>query len=183
MFQIFKCHNFFRQVPRERRRVCSSVKAVECAEAGVNDGGTLETLDEQLQTLRSMPVNLSLNSSSSNTAEHQTSQYAASCFAGHTRDVKCNAGLSAVKVEDQSRTRVPCFGEIDREESRDHARMVYEQSHYDLPLAGYLKEERGSTPDSANEDDADGQVRHSRMRGRECYVITWTNLKAHFSFS
>lgn len=172
------------QVPRERRRVCSSVKAADTAEDGADDGRTLETLDEQLQTLRSMPVNLSLNSSSS-TAEHQTSQYAASCHAANTREVKCNVGLPAVKVEDQSHMRVPCSAEIDLEESREHSRMVYEQSRYDLPLAGFLKEEFRSTPDSTNEDDEDGEVRHSGMGRRECFTSRHNvdNSKGKFSSS
>lgn len=149
-----------RQVPREKRRVCSSVKASDPPMPAVDDSRSLETLDGHLQALRSMPVNLSLNSSCTNaTSEYQASKYAASCLAAHTRDAKCNVGLSAVKVEDQSHVRVPCSGEIYREDSREHSRMVYEQSHYDLPLAGFLKEERRGTPDSTNEGDADGEVR------------------------
>lgn len=166
------------QVPREKRRVCSSVKASDPSVAGEDDSRSLETLDGQLQALRSMPVNLSLNSSGANaTAEHQASKYAASCLAAHTRDVKCNVGLSAVKVEDQSHVRVPCSGEIYREESREHSRMVYEQSHYDLPLAGFiLKEERRGTPDSTNGDNADREVRclaadTVEEKGGECF--TW----------
>lgn len=149
-----------RQVPREKRRVCSGVKASDPPVSGVHDSGSLEALDGPLQALRSMPVNLSLNNSSTTAlSEHQASKYAASCLTGHTRDVKCNVGLSAVKVEDQSHVRVPCSGEIYQDDSREHSRMIFEQSHYDLPLSGFLKEERRSAPHSTNEDDADREVR------------------------
>lgn len=169
-----------RQVPRERRRACSSAHAIDPADDGVNDGGTLETVDEQRQAHRSMPVNLSLSSSSSS-SEHQPSQYAASGLAGHTRGVKCNVDSSAVKAEEQPHMRVLCSGEMGREESREHSRMVYEQSHYDLPLAAFLKEEQKSRANSTDAEDADEEVRHSGMGGGEdfTWVAASTQLKAN----
>lgn len=119
-------------------------------------------LDQHLQALRSMPVNLSLNNSS--TTEHQGSKYEGTCL---TRDARggdgkggCEAALPLVKTEGQTSIRVSCSGGAYQEEPREQIRMVYEQhSHYDLPLAGYLKDEQRSTPDSTYEDAAEGEVR------------------------
>lgn len=116
-------------------------------------------LDHHLQALRSMPVNLSLNSSA--TAEYQGSKYGHTCLAGDPRggDGKGGGGASLVKTEGQTSMGVSCPGGAYREEPREHIRMVYEQSHYDLPLAGFLKDEQRSTPDSTNEDAVEGEVR------------------------
>lgn len=143
------------QVPREKRRVSSAVKPTDPPAIGIDNSGSLEMLDGHLQALRSMPVNLSLNSST--TTEHQGSKYGASCLAGDSRDGKSNGGASVVKTE--SPMGVSCSGGVYQEEPREHIRMVYEQNHYDLPLAGFLKDEQRSTPDSTNEDAAEGEVR------------------------
>lgn len=125
-------------------------------------------LDQHLQALRSMPVNLSLNNSS--TTEHQGSKYESTCL---TRDARggdgkggCEAALPLVKTEGQASIRVSCSGGAYQEEPREQIRMVYEQhSHYDMPLAGYLKDEQGSTPDSTYEDAAEGEVRLDILQG------------------
>ncbi len=112
-----------------------------------------------------MPVNLSLNNSAS--TELQASKYGATCLAGDTRggDGKGGGGaaLALVKTEGQTSMGVSCSGGAYREEPREQIRMVYEQSHYDLPLAGYLKDEQRSTPDSTYEDAVEGEVRWRRL--------------------
>lgn len=131
-------------------------------------------LDQHLQALRSMPVNLSLNNSSP--TEHQGSKYEGTCLTRDSRggDGKggCEAALPLVKTEGQTSIRVSCSGGAYQEEPREQIRMVYEQhSHYDLPLAGYLKDEQRSTPDSTYEDAAEGEVRLDIYRGRWYYFM------------
>ncbi|KAM9353930.1 grainyhead-like protein 2 homolog isoform 2-T2 [Symphorus nematophorus] len=150
------------KVPRERRRVSSGAKPTVPSAVGPDNCGSLEMLDQHLQALKSMPVNLSLNNNS--TTEHQSSRYGATCLAGDTRggDGKGGGGvpLALVKTEGQMSVGVSCSGGAYQEEPREQIRMVYEQSHYDLPLAGYLKGEQRSTPDSAYEDAAEGEFYH-----------------------
>lgn len=67
--------------------------------------------------------------------------------------------LALVKTEGQASMGVSCSGGAYQEEPREQIRMVYEHSHYDLPLAGYLKDDQRSTPDSTYEDTMEGEVR------------------------
>ncbi|XP_022071166.1 grainyhead-like protein 2 homolog isoform X1 [Acanthochromis polyacanthus] len=148
------------KVPRERRRTSSDGKPTDPAALGSNNCGNLE--DHHLQALRSMPVNLSLNSSTTN--EHQGSRYGAMNLTGDNRGGDGKGGGSAplalVKTEGQTSMAVPCSGGLYQEQPREQIRMVYEQSCYDLSIAGYLKDEERSTPDSTNEDDVGGEMYH-----------------------
>ncbi|XP_073341642.1 grainyhead-like protein 2 homolog isoform X2 [Pagrus major] len=151
------------KVPRERRRTSSGIKPTHSSAVGPDNCGSLEMLDHHLQALRSMPVNLSLNSSSS--TEHQGSKYEGTCLAGDARGGDGKGGgeaaLSLVKTEGQTSIRVSCSGGAYQEEPREQIRMVYEQhGHYDLPLAGYLKDEQRRTPDSTYEDAVEGEMYH-----------------------
>lgn len=151
------------QVPRERRRISSGVKPTEVASAaGPANCGSLEMLDHHLQALRSMPVNLSLNSSAA--AEHQGSKYGASCLAADTRGGEGKGGggaaaLARVKTEGHQSMGVSCSVGAYQEEPREHMRMVFEEGSYGLPLAEYLKDEQRRSPDSSQEDSVDGEVR------------------------
>ncbi|XP_049440537.1 grainyhead-like protein 2 homolog [Epinephelus fuscoguttatus] len=151
------------KVPRERRRTSSGVKPTDPSAAAPENCGSLEILEHHLQALRSMPVNLSLNNSA--TTEHQGSKYGATCLTGDTRggDGKGGGGVTRalVKTEGQTSMGVSCSGGSYREEPREQIRMVYEQSHYNLSCAGYLKEEQRSTPDSTYEDTVEGEMYHT----------------------
>uniref|UniRef100_A0A3Q3X679 Grh/CP2 DB domain-containing protein n=1 Tax=Mola mola TaxID=94237 RepID=A0A3Q3X679_MOLML len=140
-------YDYYR-VPRERRLVSSGVKPTDAPVVG-----SLEMLDHSLQALRSMPVNLSLNSS----AATDRMEYGAACLAGDSRggDGKDGGRVSLIKMEGQMSMGVSCSGGAYPEDPREHIRMVYEQSNYDLPLAGFLKNEQRSTPDSTNEDSVE----------------------------
>ncbi|XP_063735915.1 grainyhead-like protein 2 homolog isoform X5 [Eleginops maclovinus] len=142
------------KVPRERRRAPSGVKTTDPSSDGPDDGDSLVMFDHHLQTLRSMPVNLSLNNI--NTTEHQGSRF------GEIRggDGKAGGGsaLALVKTEGHTPKGVPCFGGSYREEPREQTRMVYEQSHYYLPRAGFLKNEQRGTPDHIYEDAVEGEM-------------------------
>ncbi|XP_029308443.1 grainyhead-like transcription factor 2a isoform X2 [Cottoperca gobio] len=150
------------KVPIERRRASSGVKPPEPSAVGPDNCGSLDSLDHHLHALRSMPVNLSLNNNT--TTEHQGSKYGATCPSGDTRgdDGKGGGGaaLALVKTEGQTSMGASCFGGSNREEPREQIRMVYEQSHYDLSRAGYLKDVERSTPDSTFEDAVEGEMYH-----------------------
>ncbi|XP_070767559.1 grainyhead-like protein 2 homolog isoform X2 [Enoplosus armatus] len=150
------------KVPRERRHASSGVKPTDPSAIGPDNCGSLEILDHHFQALRSMPVNLSLNNSTA--TEHQGSKYGGTCLTGDNRggDGKGGGGaaLSLVKTEGQTSMGVPCSGGPYHEEPREQIRMVYEQSHYDLPLDGYLKDEQRSTPDSTYEGAVEGEMYH-----------------------
>ncbi|XP_076593349.1 grainyhead-like protein 2 homolog isoform X1 [Chaetodon auriga] len=150
------------KVPRERRRVSSSVKPTDPSAIGSDNCGSLEMLDHHLQALRSMPVNLSLNNSTA--TEHQGSKYGATCLAGDTRggDGKGGGGtaLALVKAEGHTSMGAPCSGGAYQEEPREQIRMVYDQCHYNLPLAGYMKDEQRSSPDSMYDDAVEGEIYH-----------------------
>lgn len=139
------------QFPRERRQASSGVKPTDVSAGGPDSCGSLEMLDHHLQALRSMPVNLSLNSSS---AEHQGSKYSSPYPTGHSRgaDGKGGVGLPLVKTESETLGGVACSGAAFQEEP---IRVVYGQS--DFPLPGFLKNEQRRTPDSTN-DSAAGEV-------------------------
>lgn len=144
------------QVPREKRQVSSGVKPTAVSAGGPDSCGGLEMLDHHLQALRSMPVNLSLNSG---TAEHQGSKYSSSYPTGHSTgaDGKGGGGLPLVKTESEMSVGVACSGAAFQEEP---IRIVYGQS--DFPLAGFLKNEQRSAPDSTN-DSAAGEVGFVRV--------------------
>lgn len=130
---------------------------MEVSAAGPGSCSSLEMLDHHLQALRSMPVNLSLNNSAS--AEHQASKYGSPCPTGHSRrgDGKGGGGVPLVKTESDLSARVACSGGAYQEEQREPTRMAYEQGHCDFPLAGFLKNEQRSPPDSTDEGAA-GEV-------------------------
>uniref|UniRef100_H2TZV2 Grh/CP2 DB domain-containing protein n=1 Tax=Takifugu rubripes TaxID=31033 RepID=H2TZV2_TAKRU len=138
----------FYKVPRERRQVSSGVKPTAVSASGPDSCGGPEMLDHHLQALRSMPVNLSLNSSN---AEHQGSKYSSPYPTGQSRggDGKGGGGLPLVKTESAMSVGVACSGAAFQEEP---IRIVYGQS--DFPLAGFLKNEQRSAPDSTNDSSA-----------------------------
>ncbi|KAM4633143.1 grainyhead-like protein 2 homolog isoform 2-T2 [Polymixia lowei] len=143
------------KVPREKRFVPNAIKPTDLSNPGTDSSGNLEILDSRLQALRSMPVNLCLNSTTA--TEHQGPKYGA---VGPTGEVRGGLGgggsggltaLALVKTEGQTFIK-SCSGGSYRAEPRDQIRMVYEQSRYDLPLPGYLKDDQRSTSDSTYDD-------------------------------
>ncbi|KAG7474284.1 hypothetical protein JOB18_005664 [Solea senegalensis] len=151
------------KVPRERRgQATSGVKPTDPSVLSSNNCGSLEILDHHLQVLRCLPVNLSLNNSS--TAEHQGSKYGATGLTGGTRrgdgKTEGEVALSLVKTEAQASMGASSCGGSYQGDTRDQIRMVYDQSCYDLSLSGYLKDEQRSTPDSTYEDPEEGDIYH-----------------------
>ncbi|XP_015259348.1 PREDICTED: grainyhead-like protein 2 homolog [Cyprinodon variegatus] len=142
------------KVPRERKRSSSGVTPADPSSAVLGP----DMLDHHSQTLRSMPVNLSLNSSAT---EHYGSKRGAISAASETRGGdgkdRSYAPLALVKTEGQ--TSMPSAGSR-LEESREQMRRLYEQNCYDLSLPGYRKEEQGNTPDSTYEDAREEEIYH-----------------------
>ncbi|XP_058504538.1 grainyhead-like protein 2 homolog isoform X2 [Solea solea] len=159
------------KVPRERRgQATSGVKPTDPSVLSSNNCGSLEILDHHLQALRCLPVNLSLNNSS--TAEHQGSKYGATVLAGGNRrgdgKTEGEVALALVKTEAQASMGASSCGGSYQGDTRDQIRMVYDQSCYDLSLSGYLKDEQRSTPDSTYEDPEEGDIyRRSPSSGAE----------------
>ncbi|KAM3613967.1 uncharacterized protein V6R79_007721 [Siganus canaliculatus] len=148
------------KIPRERRRVTSGAKPVDTSTIGSDNSGSSEMLDHHLQTVRSMPVNLSLNNCTA--PEYQGSKYGVSCLTGDTRggSGKDGGGMALVKTEGLMSAGVSCSEGVYHQEPREQMRVVYEQRQYDLPLSGYLKDEQRSSPDSTYDDTVDGEVLH-----------------------
>ncbi|XP_039974756.1 grainyhead-like protein 2 homolog isoform X2 [Xiphias gladius] len=148
------------KVPSQRRRASSGVKPTDPSALGPSNCGSLEILDHHLQALSCMPVNLSLNNST--TTEHQGSNFGATGLAGATRGGngkgEGGAALALVKRQCQTSVGVSSSGGSYLEEPRGQIRMVYEQGCYDLSLSGYLKDEQRSTPDSTYEDAVEGEM-------------------------
>lgn len=146
---LFRCLKFV-QVPRERKRSSGGVPPPDLY-------GGPDVLDHHSQALRSMPVNLSLNGSA---AEHHGSKRAAAAVASDTRGGDGRGGgcapLALVKTESQASTPVLSSHP---EEPREHLRMLYERSCYDLSLSGYQRDEQSSPPDSTYEERLGEEVR------------------------
>uniref|UniRef100_A0A665TCW3 Grainyhead-like protein 2 homolog n=1 Tax=Echeneis naucrates TaxID=173247 RepID=A0A665TCW3_ECHNA len=137
---------------REKERSTSAIKATDLSSSGRNNCGNLEILDHRLQTLRCMPVNLSL--STSTTTEHQGSKYGATSLPGERKmdsQSKHGAAITLVKTEAQMSMGMSSFRGSCLEEHRDPIKMVHEQSCYDLSLSGYVKGDHRSTYEDAAE--------------------------------
>ncbi|XP_035491552.2 grainyhead-like protein 2 homolog isoform X1 [Scophthalmus maximus] len=152
------------KVPRERRPAAGGVKPTDASALGPNNFGNLEVLDHHLQALGCMPVNLSLNHGAA--AQHQGSKHGAAGLlaggagGGEGKSEGGAAALALVKTEGQTSTHVSSCGGSYPADTRDQMRMVYEQSCYDLSLAGFLKDEQRSTPDSTYDDAVEEEMYH-----------------------
>ncbi|MEQ2277377.1 hypothetical protein XENORESO_001812 [Xenotaenia resolanae] len=155
------------KVPSERKRSVSGVTPVDPSAAGQLTYRGQDMLDHHCQTLRSMPVNLSLNSSAT---EHHGSTRGAVSNASDTRggDGKGRgcASLVLVKTENQTSMSVLCSGGSNLEEPREQSRILYEQNCYDLSPSGYQKDEQSSTPESTYEDAVEGEIYHRSPSSR-----------------
>jgi len=169
------------QVPRERKCSPSGVKTTDTSAVTSNNYGSLEMVDPHCQALRSMPVNLSLNNST--TTELHSSKHGSTGFTGENRreDTKDRGSgpLSLVKAEGHTSMPVSCSGSSYQQEHRGQL-MGYEQNCYDLSLTGYLKDEQSSTPDSTYEDSVEGEVSLFFYLGRVlwmwCYIWLYKSI-------
>lgn len=109
----------------------------------------VETVDNRVQVLKSVPVNLSLNT------EHQETkreQFSSSTGSG--------AGSGAVvKAEVYTSVFTTGPGLHYRVEGEESSRVIYEQSPYEVTTVShtsYVREDQQSPPDSPYEDERDG---------------------------
>uniref|UniRef100_A0A3Q4G6Q0 Grainyhead-like protein 2 homolog n=1 Tax=Neolamprologus brichardi TaxID=32507 RepID=A0A3Q4G6Q0_NEOBR len=142
------------KVPREKRYTPSAIKPTEPSAHGHSNCGKLDMVGHQLQAMVSLPVNLSLNNST--TTEHQQGyKYGAESHAGDSREGDGKGGengpLALVKTESQAPMPLSFSGGTCQKEPRDQIRRLYEQS-YDMSLTGYLKDEQRSSLDGTYEE-------------------------------
>lgn len=115
----------------------------------------VETVDNRVQVLKSVPVNLSLNTEHQDTKREQ--------FSGSTGTPSADGGSPAVAVV-KAEMYPPVFmtgaGLHYRVEGEESARVIYEQSPYEVTTvshSSYVKEDQQSPPDSPYEEERDGK--------------------------
>ncbi|XP_056153795.1 grainyhead-like transcription factor 2b [Lampris incognitus] len=152
------------KVPKEKR-LLPIAKVAETTEeqekrssillTNVSSQNEVETVDNRVQVLKSVPVNLSLNTEHPETKREQYS----SAGTGAGSGVGGAAAVAVVKAE----VYAPVFmgaGLHYRVEGEESARVVYEQSPYEVTAinhSGYVKEDQRSSPDSHYEEENDGK--------------------------
>lgn len=139
----------------------------------------------QLQAMVSLPVNLSLNNST--TTEHQQGyKYGVESHAGDSREGDGKGGengpLALVKTESQASMPLSFSGGTCQKEPRDQIRRLYEQSCYDMSLTGYLKDEQRSSLDSTYEEPVEKEVRPNLNRIVGCCYTSFVDTDKIFFF-
>ncbi|CAL8286923.1 unnamed protein product [Merluccius merluccius] len=132
------------KVPRERKNISSAAKPTDLSATAPSDtAANLDMLESHLQVLRSMPVNLSMNSSSAN---------AAAAAAGPAELLASKSG--DVRMSNTELLKSCCGGSYRADPVSDPTRMDYsQQSRCDhLSYLAHLKEDERSSPDSTYND-------------------------------
>lgn len=116
----------------------------------------VEMVDNRVQVLKSVPVNLSLNT------EHQETkreQFSTSTGAAVVSGDGGSPALAVVKAEMYAPVFMTGAGFHYRVDAEESARVIYEQSPYEVTTVGhssYVKEDQHSPPDSPYEEETDG---------------------------
>lgn len=113
-------------------------------------------MDNRVQVLKSVPVNLSLN-----TEQHEAKreQFISSTGAGVASGDGSAPAVAVVKAEMYAPVFMAGAGLHYRMEGEESARVVYEQSPYEVTTvshSSYVKEDQRSPPDSPYEEERDG---------------------------
>lgn len=115
----------------------------------------VETVDNHVQVLKSVPVNLSLN-----TEQQETKREQFSSSAGAAVEDGGSPAMAVVKAEMYAPVFMAGTGLHYRAEGEElAARVIYEQSPYNVTTvshSSYVKDDRQSPPDSPYEEDRDG---------------------------
>ncbi|CAJ1083425.1 grainyhead-like transcription factor 2b isoform X1 [Xyrichtys novacula] len=119
-----------------------------------------ETVDNRVQVLKSVPVNLSLNTEHQETKRDQFSGSAAAAAAGTvaTSGDGGSPAVALVKAEMYAPVFMTGAGLHYRVEGEEPARVIYEQSPYEVTTvshSSYVKEDQQSPPDSPFEEERD----------------------------
>lgn len=121
----------------------------------------METVDNHVQVLKSVPVNLSLNT------EHQDSKREQSSSSTGAGAVDGGSpGVAMVKAEVYSPVFMAGTGLHYRVEGEESARVIFEQSPYEVTTvshSSYVKEDQQSPPDSPYEEERDGVRKDTRI--------------------
>lgn len=151
------------KVPKDKR-VLPASKVVEISDeqdkrntaVGNNSQTEPETVDNRVQVLKSVPVNLSLN-----TTDHQDGKREQ-----YSTGLEETGAVAVVKAE----VYTPIFmssGVHYRTEGEEQTRVIYEQAHsFDTPAVcqgGFVKDDHRSSPDSTYEDDSNEKYRSSSL--------------------
>ncbi|XP_068603041.1 grainyhead-like transcription factor 2b [Brachionichthys hirsutus] len=154
------------KVPKDKRllQLPKAAEITEEQEKRPSSQSEVETVDNHVQVLKSVPVNLSLNT------EHQESkreQFSVLTGVGAAAPPSGDGGSTAVAVV-KAEMYAPVFmtgqGLHFRVEGEESARVIYEQSPYEatpVSHSSYGKEARQSPPDSPYEEERGGQKYHT----------------------
>ncbi|XP_069553820.1 grainyhead-like transcription factor 2b isoform X3 [Brachyistius frenatus] len=157
------------KVPKEKR-LLSVPKVAEITEeqdkrsmlpSNPSSQNEVETVDNRVQVLKSVPVNLSLNT------EHQETkreQFSSSTGAGSGSGDGGSTAVAVVKAEVYAPVFMSGAGLHYRVDGEESARVIYEQSPYEVTTvshSSYGKEDQQSPPDSPYEEERDRQKYHS----------------------
>ncbi|XP_017268723.1 grainyhead-like protein 2 homolog isoform X2 [Kryptolebias marmoratus] len=143
------------KIPKERRPTLSSF---------IETNNSSQDLLDPISHARMVPVNLSLNNSTATElhgSKHGALSLAADPLGGDGKGGG-SAPLALVKSEGPMSMAVSCSGGSYQEEPTGQLRMAYEQSHYDMGLSSYLKNEHSSTMDSTYEDSVEEEMYQRR---------------------
>eukprot|EP00064_Thunnus_orientalis_P020924 superscaffoldBa00006051_g21076 len=151
------------KVPKEKR-LLPVPKVVEITEeqekrstlpSNPSSQSEVETVDNRVQVLKSVPVNLSLNTEHPDTKREQFSS-----TAGAGSGDGGSPAVAVVKAEVYAPVFMAGSGLHYRVEGEESARVIYEQSPYEVTTvshSSYVKEDQQSPPDSPYEEERDGK--------------------------
>lgn len=131
--------------------------------------GEAETVDNHVQVLKSVPVNLSLNTEHLETKREQFSGSAGPADGG-------GPAVAMVKAEVYAPVFMTGPGLHYRVgvEGEESARVIYEQSPYEVTTvshSSYAKEDQRSPPDSPYEEERDVVSRDIKWTTKYCVII------------
>lgn len=121
----------------------------------------VETVDNRVQVLKSVPVNLSLN-----TEHPETKREPFSSTAGAGSGDGGSPSVGVVKAEVYAPVFMTGSGLHYRVEGEEPARVIYEQSPYEVTTvshSSYVKDDQQSPPDSPYEEERDRVRRNARV--------------------
>lgn len=148
-----------------------------------------ETVDNHVQVLKSVPVNLSLNTEQQETKREQFGGPVVTATATTTAAVPGDGGspgVTVVKAEMYAPVYMTGTGlhyRVDAEETA--TRVIYEPSPYEVTAvshSAYVKDDRQSPPDSPYEEERDG-VRGSGVRNfHVVLIVDWSIISSCSEF-
>ncbi|KAL7382371.1 hypothetical protein ABVT39_021175 [Epinephelus coioides] len=165
------------KVPKEKR-LLPVPKVVEITEeqekrsalpSNPNSQNEAEMVDNRVQVLKSVPVNLSLNTEHQETKrEHFSSSTEAATGDG------TSPAVAVVKAEVYAPVFMAGAGLHYRVEGEETSRVIYEQSPYEVTTvshSSYVKEDLQSPPDSPYEEERDGKYHTPSSLGTDDFLF------------